>query len=130
MTRASSPWPASASRRSSGVTASTFGLSAEIDYRNGYPATINDPDRAAFAVEVAREVATRVDPSRTPEMGAEDFSYMLEQRPGAYVLLGNGDTPMCHHPAFDFDDRSAPLGASFFARVIERALPLEPAHGA
>jgi hippurate hydrolase len=57
-------------------------------------------------------------------MGAEDFSYMLEARPGAYLYLGNGDTPFCHHPAFDFDDRAAPVGASFFARVVERALPL------
>ena len=105
-------------------TAAAFGLEAGIDYRVGYPATINDESRAAFAAGVAREVAAGVEDRITPGMGAEDFSYMLEARPGAYLYLGNGDTPFCHHPAFDFDDRAAPVGASFFARLVERALPL------
>ena len=105
-------------------TAATFGLSVEIDYQIGYPATINDPGRTAFAADVAREVAAAVDDRMTPGMGAEDFAFMLQARPGAYVFLGNGDTPFCHHPAFDFDDRAAPIGASYLARLIERALPL------
>lgn len=104
-------------------TAATFGLEAAIDYQMGYPATINDEERTRFAVEVGREVAP-TDADFPPEMGAEDFSYMLEARPGCYLLLGNGDTPGCHHPGYDFDDRAAPVGASFFARVVERALPL------
>ncbi|WP_210527590.1 M20 aminoacylase family protein [Rubellimicrobium arenae] len=104
--------------------AAAFGLNAEITILPGYPATINDEDRTAFAAEVAREVAVRVDERMVPEMGAEDFSYMLEARPGAFLMLGNGGTPMCHHPAFDFDDRAAPVGASYFARLVERALPL------
>jgi hippurate hydrolase len=58
-------------------------------------------------------------------MGAEDFSYMLEARPGAFLMLGNGDSPYCHNPAFDFDDRALPVGASLHARLIERALPIE-----
>jgi hippurate hydrolase len=106
-------------------TAAAFGLEAHLDYQTGYPATVNDAARAAFAAEIAREVAAGVDDAITPSMGAEDFSYMLQVRPGAYLYLGNGDTPFCHHPAFDFDDRAAPTGASFFARVIERALPLQ-----
>lgn len=58
-----------------------------------------------------------------PLMGAEDFAYMLEERPGAYIFVGNGDTPVCHHPAYDFDDNAAPYGASFWARLVEMALP-------
>jgi amidohydrolase len=104
--------------------AAAFGLSAQIDFLEGYPPTVNDPDKTAFAADVAREVATRVDTAMVPEMGAEDFSFMLEARPGAFLMLGNGDTPMCHHPAFDFDDRALPVGASTFARLVERALPL------
>jgi hippurate hydrolase len=105
-------------------TAAAFGLEADVEYQVGYPATVNDESRTAFAAEVAREVAGSVEDRISPSMGAEDFSYMLLARPGAYLYLGNGDTPFCHHPAFDFDDRAAPVGASFFARVIERALPL------
>jgi hippurate hydrolase len=105
-------------------TAAAFGLEAHLDYQTGYPATVNEETRTAFAAEVAREVAQAVDGRIAPSMGAEDFSYMLQVRPGAYLYLGNGDTPFCHHPAFDFDDRAAPVGASFFARVIERTLPL------
>jgi hippurate hydrolase len=57
-------------------------------------------------------------------MFGEDFSYMLEARPGAYVNIGQGDTPACHHPAFDFNDEIAPIGASFFARLVETAQPV------
>ena len=104
--------------------AAAFNLESELTILPGYPPTVNDPERTAFAAEVAREVAARVDDRMTPEMGAEDFSFMLEARPGAFLMLGNGDTPMCHHPAFVFDDRALPLGASTFARLVERALPL------
>jgi hippurate hydrolase len=106
--------------------AAAFGVEARVEWvPGGVPATVNDEGRAAFAVEVAREVATRVDDRQVPEMGAEDFSFMLQARPGAFLNLGNGDTPFCHHPAFDFDDRALPVGASLHARLIERALPLE-----
>jgi amidohydrolase len=104
--------------------ATAFNLDGRVDILPGYPPTVNDPGRTAFAAEVAREVAARVDTAMVPEMGAEDFSFMLEARPGAFLMLGNGDTPMCHHPAFDFDDRALPVGASTFARLVERALPL------
>jgi hippurate hydrolase len=57
-------------------------------------------------------------------MGAEDFSYMLEERPGAYLFLGQGEAAGLHHPRFNFNDEAAPYGASFFARLVERALPL------
>ncbi len=106
--------------------AASFGVKAELDYEVGYPATINDPDKTAFAAAVAREIAgdTGVVDDALPEMGAEDFAYLLEKRPGAYLFLGNGDTAGLHHPAYNFDDETAAFGASFFARLIERALPL------
>ncbi len=104
--------------------AAAYSVEAELDYEVGYPATINDPDRTAFAAGVAREVAAEVIDDAGREMGAEDFAYMLEKRPGAYLFVGNGDTAGLHHPAYDFDDATAPAGASFFARLVERALPL------
>ncbi|SHE58053.1 hippurate hydrolase [Loktanella atrilutea] len=103
--------------------AASFGVTATLDYGNGDPATVNDPDCAAFAAAVAAEVSS-CDANAPREMGAEDFSYMLEARPGAYLFVGNGDTAGLHHPKYDFNDETAPYGASFFARLIERALPL------
>jgi len=102
----------------------SFGLTARLDYVEGYPPTINHPKQAGVAAQVATEVSAQVNPDCKPMMPAEDFSYMLEARPGAYLFLGQGDTPGCHHPAYDFNDEIAPVGASFFARLIERALPL------
>ncbi|MFU8824018.1 M20 aminoacylase family protein [Yoonia sp.] len=104
--------------------AASYGVTAELDYEIGYPATINDTDKAAFAAQVAREVSSNVVDDAKPEMGAEDFAYMLNERPGAYLFVGNGDTAGLHHPAYDFDDTGAPVGASFFARLVERALPI------
>ncbi len=103
-----------------------MGCDVALDYQTDYPATVNDPDRTAFAAEVARDLAgdANVDADTAPMMGAEDFSYLLEARPGAYVFLGQGIGPFCHHPAFDFNDEVAPLGASFLARLVERASPL------
>jgi hippurate hydrolase len=104
--------------------AASYGVTATLDYEIGYPATINDPAKTAFAAAVARDVSAEVIDDAAPEMGAEDFAYMLNQRPGAYLFVGNGDTAGLHHPAYDFDDSVAPVGASFFARIVERALPV------
>ena len=105
----------------------SYGVEARLDYQVGYPATVNHPDKAAFAAEVAREVAGegRVVADAGREMGAEDFSYMLQARPGAYLILGQGDGAGLHHPKYDFNDEIAPVGASFFARIVEKALPVE-----
>jgi len=104
-----------------------FEVSATLEFDEGYPATINDAENVDFAAGVAAEVvgADKVATDAVREMGAEDFSYMLEARPGAYLFLGQGDTPYCHHPAYDFNDDIAPVGASFFARLVERAQPAE-----
>ena len=106
--------------------AAAYNVDAELVYNVGYPATINDPQRAAFAADVAREIAgdNGVNANAGPEMGAEDFAFLLEKRPGAYLFVGNGDTAGLHHPAFDFDDTTAVAGASFFARLVERAQPV------
>lgn len=104
----------------------SFGVEAELVYNEGYPATINDPERTAFAAGIAREVAgdAGVIDDAGPEMGAEDFAFLLEKRPGSYLFVGNGNTAGLHHPEYDFDDEAAAAGASFFARLIERALPV------
>ena len=99
--------------------AASYGVSVEVDYRRNYPSTVNHAAQTRFAVEVAREVSAKVIDDLPPEMGAEDFSYMLEARPGAFLFLGQGVGPSVHHPAFDFNDEVAPVGASFFARLIE-----------
>jgi hippurate hydrolase len=108
------------------MQAKSFGLEAELDYWEGHPPVINTPENAAFAAQVAREIVgpSNVQDNVQPIMPGEDFSYMLEARPGAYLFVGQGDTAACHHPAYDFNDRIAPVGASFFARLVERALPL------
>ncbi len=106
--------------------AAAYGVTAAIDYDWGYPPTINTAHEAAFASDVAREVvgAEAVNDHANKEMGSEDFSYMLEARPGAYLFLGIGPGAGLHHPAYDFNDEAAPVGASFFARVVERAQPV------
>jgi hippurate hydrolase len=106
--------------------AAAMGASASVTYNRGYPPTVNHEAQTRFAVDVAREIAgsANVDPDHPPMMGAEDFSYMLNERPGCYILVGNGDTAACHHPAYDFDDRAIPFGTSYWVRVVEKAMPV------
>ncbi|MGJ8545371.1 MAG: M20 aminoacylase family protein [Sulfitobacter sp.] len=106
--------------------AASFGLQSHIDYDIGYPATVNDPEKAAFAATVARDVSgdAAVNAEFPKVAGAEDFAYMLEERPGAYLFLGAGEGAGLHHPKFNFNDEIAPIGASFFARLVETAQPL------
>lgn len=108
-----------------GGIAAAHGATADIAYNRGYPPTVNHADQTTLAADCAETVAGpgKVDRNTPPIMPAEDFSCMLEARPGAYIFLGNGDTAMCHHPAYDFDDTAAPYGASFFAEVVERRMP-------
>lgn len=96
-----------------------FEMEVELDYDKSYPPSINHEAQAMFAASVAREVSGQVIDDLPPEMGAEDFSYMLEARPGAFLFLGQGIGASVHHPEFDFNDEAAPIGASFFARLIE-----------
>lgn len=105
--------------------AASYGVGANCHYEVGYPATVNDDAEAAFAAEVAREISGEagVNGAAGREMGAEDFAYMLEKRPGAYLFLGQGPGAGLHHPEYDFNDEVAAYGASFFARLVERAQP-------
>ena len=104
-------------------TALALGAQAEVRYQRGYPVTVNAPDNTAFAAEVAARVSGQVDTDTPPLMGAEDFSFMLNERPGAYIFLGNGDTAMVHHPAYNFDDAAIPFGASWYAEMAETRMP-------
>ncbi len=105
----------------------SFEVDAQLNYKKGYPPTINHEKETKFAVEVAKEICgpEKVLTSVGKEMGAEDFSYMLQKRPGAYLFLGIGKRAGLHNPNYDFNDEASPIGASFFARLIEKALPLE-----
>jgi hippurate hydrolase len=105
--------------------AAAYGVTATLNYDVGYPATINDVEKTNFAVKVARDVVgdAQVDDDITPMMAGEDFSYMLEARPGSYLFLGQGEGAMVHHPDYDFNDEVAPIGASFLARLVEMAQP-------
>lgn len=103
----------------------SYEVKVALDYQEGYPATVNDPDQTAFAAATAREIvgAANVADDKGREMGAEDFSYMLNERPGCYLFLGQGEGPGLHNPGYDFNDEIAPIGASFLARLVERAQP-------
>ncbi len=105
--------------------ARALGAEAKVTYERGYPVTFNHADQTDFVADVARAVsgAERIDTKVPPVMGAEDFSYMLERRPGAYIFMGNGDTAGLHHPAYDFDDKALPVGIRYWAELIERAMP-------
>ena len=106
---------------------SAYDVMATLTYHEGYPATVNDPAQTAFAAQTARDVVgeANVADSYGREMGAEDFSYMLNARPGCYLFLGQGDGAGVHNPEYDFNDEIAPIGASFFARLVERAQPVD-----
>jgi amidohydrolase len=105
-------------------TARLYGAKAELSYRSGYPILVNDGGRTDFAASVADEIAgtDKVNRDVQPMMGAEDFAYMLEERPGAFIYLGNGDSAMLHHPAYDFNDEAIPVGTSYWVRLAETAL--------
>ena len=104
--------------------ASAAGVTANVDYRRGYPPTVNHPAQTEFVVAVAGKVAGQdhVLPNVPPVMGAEDFSFMLEARPGAFIFVGNGDSANLHHPAYDFNDKALPYGMSYWVELVETAL--------
>jgi hippurate hydrolase len=104
--------------------AAASGVEIGLSIHVNYPVTRNDPAEAAFAAEVAREIAgpASVDADVRPTMGGEDFSYMLNARPGAFIFAGNGDTAGLHSPAYDFNDEAIPHGVSYWVRLAEAAL--------
>ncbi len=108
--------------------AAAFDVEIDVEYNRYYPATVNHAANTRFAVEIAREVsgAEMVNDAAPPAPWSEDFAYMLQARPGAYLELGQGIGPGVHTATYDFNDEVAPIGASFFARLVERAQPLDP----
>lgn len=113
-----------------GSIAAAFGATATVRYRRLYPATINSAKEASFAADVAESMigVEHVVRNMEPSMGAEDFSFMLQRVPGAYLRLGQGGAEngcFLHNPRYDFNDAVIPLGSGLFAALVERAMPLQ-----
>ncbi|MBB3609746.1 M20 aminoacylase family protein [Rhizobium sp. BK602] len=106
------------------ATAIAHGAKAEVNYHRGYPVTFNHDNETEFAIGIASSIAgaAGVEANTPPRMGAEDFSYMLESRPGAFIFIGNGDTAGLHHPSYDFNDDVLPYGISYWVKMAETAL--------
>ena len=104
------------------TTGAAFGAQSEVKYYLGYPCMVNHDAQTAFAASVATSVSG--DCEEAPlVMGGEDFAYMLEERPGAYILVGNGDSASVHHPEYNFDDEAIPAGCSWWAGIVEQRMP-------
>jgi metal-dependent amidase/aminoacylase/carboxypeptidase family protein len=106
-----------------GVAALT-GAKIDLDYSTGYPVLVNHAAQTDVAARVASEVAGdgNVDANASPTMGAEDFAFMLEQKPGAFIFVGNGDSAGLHHPAYNFNDDAILYGTSYWIRLVETQL--------
>ena len=109
--------------------AAAFDATAKLEFRRGYPVTRNHDEQTDFAAEIAEGIAGdgKVNRSIAPMMGGEDFSYMLEERPGAFIFAGNGDSAGLHHPEYDFNDELIPVGCSYWVKLVETALPAKAA---
>jgi len=105
-------------------TARLYGAKADITYTIGYPVVVNEERKTDLAASVAREIVGdgKVDTDCAPVMGAEDFAFMLGERPGAFIFVGNGDSAGLHHPAYDFNDEVIPVGTSYWVRLAETVL--------
>ncbi|GAB4261771.1 MAG: M20 aminoacylase family protein [Pararhodobacter sp.] len=109
------------------ATASAYGCSADFNYMHGVNVTENAEANTEHAIAAARAVAGEalVRTDIEPLMGGEDFSEMLQVRPGAFIFLGNGDSAGLHHPEYDFNDEAIPAGCSWFATLAEQRMPLD-----
>ena len=105
-------------------TAAVYGAKAKLTYERGYPTVINHVAQTDFAANVAREIAgkDKVSTDMAPVMGGEDFAFMLEARPGAFIFVGNGDSASLHHPQYNFNDEAIPFGTSYWVKLVETAL--------
>ncbi|MBW6421540.1 amidohydrolase [Rhizobium sp. XQZ8] len=106
--------------------AEAYGAKATVAYRRMYPPTVNHDRETQFAVEMARALVgeANVNAELEPLMGSEDFAFMLQERPGNIMLIGNGDTASVHDPRFDFNDDAIPYGIAYFRKLIESGMPL------
>jgi metal-dependent amidase/aminoacylase/carboxypeptidase family protein len=105
------------------LTAEALGGSADAKYTRGYPVMSNSDQQTEFAAKVARDVSGKCDEAPLV-MGGEDFAYMLEERPGAYILIGNGDSAPVHHPEYNFNDDAIPFGCSWLVEIVEQKMPV------
>jgi amidohydrolase len=105
-------------------TAALYGAKARLTYTPGYPVLVNEERNTDFAAAVAGDIAgkDKVNTTCPPLMGAEDFAFMLQERPGAFIYVGNGNSAGLHHPAYDFNDEAIPVGTSYWVRLAETAL--------
>jgi amidohydrolase len=105
-------------------TARLYGATAKLTYKRDYPVLRNHERETSFAASVAADVVggSHVDTAMVPVMGAEDFSFMLEARPGAFIFVGNGPSAGLHHPAYNFNDEVIPIGTSYWVKLVETAL--------
>ena len=105
--------------------ASAFGLSAIVSYHRGYPVMSNHPKQTVFAGDIAAQIVGEEKIMRDvpPIMGGEDFSYMLNARPGAFIGIGQGDSAGLHEDTYDFNDEIIPIGCSYWVKLVETALP-------
>jgi len=106
--------------------AATMGGTAKVDYHRGYPVMVNSEEQTEFAADVARSVSGQCEDAPLV-MGGEDFAFMLEERPGAYIVVGNGDTASVHHPEYNFNDEAIPAGCSWWAEIVEQRMPVRGA---
>lgn len=102
--------------------AATFGGTADVTYYRGYPVMVNHEEQTDFAAKVAEGISGSCEEAPLV-MGGEDFAFMLEERPGAYILVGNGDTAAVHHPEYNFTDDAIPAGCSWWAEIVEQRMP-------
>ena len=105
-------------------TAALYGATAKLTYKRDYPVLRNHERETSFAASVAADVVggPHVNTAMVPVMGAEDFSFMLEERPGAFIFVGNGPSAGLHHPAYNFNDEVIPIGTSYWVKLVETAL--------
>jgi amidohydrolase len=99
------------------------GARIDLVYERGYPVTVNHATQTDVATRVAKEISGDANVHETPPlMGAEDFAYMLESRPGAFIFCGNGNTAGLHHPAYNFNDEAIVFGTSYWIKLVENTL--------
>ena len=101
------------------------GAEANVKIVSGYPVTVNHADQTQTAAKIAGMIAgeKNVNANIDATMGGEDFSYMLMERPGAFIFLGNGNSASLHHPEYDFNDEAIPYGTSYWAKLAETLMP-------
>jgi hippurate hydrolase len=117
-------------RKQCAAIAQAFDANVTVNYERRYPPTVNDPEQTKFCAEVACDLAgpDNVNANARPVMGSEDFSFMLQEKPGCYIRMGNGGpgefgSVVVHNPRYDFNDEALPWGASYWAQLVEKALP-------